>query len=101
MLILYPKTSKVIISHKISEKHNGREVFYIKSCTFCNIHRKKPVLKSLFNKIYQKESPTQVFSCEYGKIFKSIYFVNICERLFERFPTGTNITIVTSHTGSK
>ena len=32
------------------------------------------MLESLFNKVYQKETPTQMFSCEYCKIFKSIYF---------------------------
>ena len=62
---------------------------------------KTPVLESLFSKVYYKESATQVFSCQYGKIFKSIYFVNIFERLFERFPTRTNNTVVTSHIGSE
>ena len=44
-----------------------------------------PVLESLFDKVadlkapvceslYYKETPTQVFSCEYRKIFKSTYF---------------------------
>ena len=36
---------------------------------------KTPVLESLFNKVYKKEFPAQVFCCEYDKIFKSIYFV--------------------------
>ena len=59
------------------------------------------MFESPFNKVYYKDSPTQVFSYEYGKTFKSIYFVNICERLFERFPTGTNNTVVPSHLGSE
>ena len=59
------------------------------------------MLESLFSKVHYKESPMQVSPCEYGKIFKSIYFVNICERLFERFPTGTNNTVVPSHLGSE
>ena len=49
--------------------------------TVINIHRKTPVLESLFNKVaglkacnYIKETPTQVFSCEYYKIFKNTYF---------------------------
>ena len=28
------------------------------------------MLEILFNKIYQKEAPTQVFSCECGEMFK-------------------------------
>ena len=35
---------------------------------------KTPVLESLFNKILLKGTPTQVFSCEYCKIFKNTYF---------------------------
>ena len=35
-----------------------------------NIHRETPVLKSLFN----KETTTRAFSCEYCKIFKNTYF---------------------------
>ena len=35
---------------------------------------KTPVLKSLFNKLYQKETPAQVFSCEYCEIFKNRFF---------------------------
>ena len=59
------------------------------------------MLGSLFIKVYYNGSPTQVFFYEYGKIFKSNYFVNICERLFQRFPTGTNNTVVPSHLGSE
>ena len=43
----------ILSSHKIYEKYEKkRDVFYIKSCTetFPNIHRKTPVLVSLFNK---------------------------------------------------
>ena len=40
------------------------------------MQRKTPVLESLFNKLaglqlYQKETPTQVFSCKYYEIFKN------------------------------
>ena len=55
-----------------------------KSCSlksFCNIRKKISVLKSVFNKVqaeglqlYWKETPRQVFSCEYCEIFKSAYF---------------------------
>ena len=40
------------------------------SLKFCNIHGKTPVLESL----YYKETPTQVFFCEYCKMFKNTYF---------------------------
>ena len=42
----------ILSSHKIYEKYKKRDVFYIKNCTetFPNIHRKTPVLVSLFNK---------------------------------------------------
>ena len=41
---------------------------------FCNIHRKTPVLESLFNCIFIKKSLQHVFSCEYCEIFKNTYF---------------------------
>ena len=52
-----------------------------------NIHRKTPVLEPLFNKVIglkacnfiEKETPTQVFSCEYCKIFNNSLFI---EHLF-------------------
>ena len=59
------------------------EVFCRKSCSqnLRNIHRKTPVLETLFNKaaglglqFYRKEIPTQVFSCKYFEIFKNTYF---------------------------
>ena len=37
----------------------------------CNVHRKTLVLESLFNKV----AGLQVFSCEYCKIAKSIFFI--------------------------
>ena len=39
-----------------------------------HIHRKTPVLKYLFNKFYEKETPAQVFSCEYRESFKGSFF---------------------------
>ena len=43
--ILYQDIQGILLSHKISEKCNERDVFYIKSW-------KTPVLVSLFNKVY-------------------------------------------------
>ena len=47
-----------------------------------NIHMETPVLESLFNKaaglpvckFIKKETPIQVFSCDYCKVFKKTYF---------------------------
>ena len=48
------------------------------SWKFRSIHRKTLALESLFNKIADlkagKETPTQVLSCKYCKIFKNIFF---------------------------
>ena len=49
---------------------------------FRNIHRKAPLLDSFLKKVgglqicnfIQKETPTQVFSCEYYEIFKNTLF---------------------------
>ena len=56
-------------------------MFYKESCSqkFCNIHRNTPVSESLINKVVglhfiKKETPTQVFFCEYCEIFKNTYF---------------------------
>ena len=35
---------------------------------------KTPVLEPLFNKVAGLKDPTQVFSCEYGEIFKNTNF---------------------------
>ena len=53
------------------------------SSKFLDIHQKISVLKSIFNTVRglkagnfdKKETPTQVFSCEYHKIFKSNCFI--------------------------
>ena len=55
---------------------------------FCNIHRKTPVLESLFNKglqLYYKETPTQAFSRENYEIFKNTYFKDHLKRLLLSF----------------
>ena len=39
-----------------------------------HIYRKTPVLRSLFKKLYLKETPAQVFSCEYCGSFKKSFF---------------------------
>ena len=53
------------------------------SSKFLDIHQKISVLKSIFNTVRglkagnfdKKETPTQVFSCEYHKIFKNSCFI--------------------------
>ena len=53
------------------------------SYKFPDIHQKISVLKSLFNTVRdlkarnfnKKETPTQVFSCEYHKVFKNTCFI--------------------------
>ena len=49
---------------------------------FCKIYRKAPVLESLFNEVADlslqlqwKETPAEVFSCEFYEIFKKISFI--------------------------
>ena len=52
------------------------------SYKFPNIHKKISVLETIFNKVtglkacnfIKKETPTQVFSCEYHKMFENICF---------------------------
>ena len=49
------------------------------SLKFRNIQRETPVFDSFFNNVpglqlYQHETPTQVFCCEYCKIFKNNFF---------------------------
>ena len=39
------------------------------------------MLESLSNKVYKKDTSTQVFSCEYGVILKAPGLKNIYERL--------------------
>ena len=39
-------------------------------------HRNTPVLETLFNKVYWKETPTQVLSYEICEIFKNTSFEN-------------------------
>ena len=54
--------------------------------SFFNIPSKTPVLETLFNKVaglklYWKEIPAQVFSCEYCEILKSGIFTEYLRRL--------------------
>ena len=66
------------------QKKEPPEVFCKKKVLFkkfYKIHRKKPVLESLFNKVQTfrattllKSALTQVFSCEYCKTFKNTSF---------------------------
>ena len=61
-------------------------MFHKKECSskFCKIHKKTPVsepLVKLPGRGKKKRVRYQVFSCEFCKIFKSIYLQNICRRL--------------------
>ena len=50
-------------------------IFRIKkrcSQKFCKFHRKTPILKSLFNKVADQETQTQMFSCGVYEIFKNL-----------------------------
>ena len=75
------------------KRSNSCSQIYLKTgvfLRFCNIRRKTPVLDSLFNKVAElkacvfikKETPTQEFSCEYCKIFKSSFLQNTCSLYF-------------------
>ena len=68
---------------------------------FLDIHKKIYVLKSLFNTVRglkacnfnKKDTPTQVFSCEYHKIFKNSFFMEHLQwlllNIFEEFLVQT------------
>ena len=58
-----------------------------------NIHRKTPVLESLFNELYEKETPTRVFSCEYYEIFKDSFFTELIGWLFLHIYKGIAKTL--------
>ena len=81
-LYLCSKTSKSLqqnISASLSEAALRRCSPKQLLLKLCNIHRKTPALESLFSKLYQKQTPTRVFSREYCEIFK--------ERFFHRTPS--------------
>ena len=98
-----PESSIIMISERYYEK----QVFYKKSCIkHFAIFTGKHLCWSIFLiKFIKKKFQHIGFSHEYCKIFKSIFreikrfsiLQKICERLFERFSTGTNNIIVTSH----
>ena len=102
----YGKTSETVV---IDYQKQSPEVFYkkavIKIC--CNTHRKhlcyslfliklqtfRPatLLKRNFNtQLYQKETPTQVFSCEYFKIFRNTYFEEHQQKAASGLFSGTS-----------
>ena len=65
----------MISSVKTLEKCNEKEVSIKKLClNISQYSQGTPVLEYVFNKVYSKETQTQVFSCKYCKIFKSICF---------------------------
>ena len=64
---------------KMFKKESFTDVLQNKcSEIFRNVHRKIPALRSLFNpeglQLYLKETPTQVFPCEYYDMFKNTSF---------------------------
>ena len=48
-----------------------------------------------------KNLQNRSFPVNMARFLRASFLLNICERLFERFPTGTNNTVVTSHLGSE
>ena len=54
-----------------------KEVFL----TISEISQGKTVLEPLLKNVYQKEAPTQVFSCEISEILRTPVLKTICERL--------------------
>ena len=81
----------ILSSHKISEKYNERDVFYIKSCISQHSQENTCVV-SLFKKNLQ----TRCFPVNMTRVLRASIFQNFCERLFERFPIGTNNTVIAS-----
>ena len=59
------------------------------SLKFHKFHRKTHVLKSRFN----KDTPTQVFSCEIAGFSRAPVLKNICERLFLSFSEHLQVTV--------
>ena len=85
--------------HKHSKKH-AVEVFKEKNCSekFRSIHRKTPVLESLFSKVtglktcnfIKNRLQQSCFTLNIEKNFKNTYVKNICERLLLH-PQSVNI----------
>ena len=65
-LVEYQRVPREVVVRRCSSK----QLFLI----LRHIYRKTPVLKYLFNKLYSKETPAQVFTCEYREIFKESFF---------------------------
>ena len=71
--------TKFSMQYVTTIRTNRSQVFFeIGVLKVCNIYRKMPVLESLFSKVASleayKETPTQMFSCEYCELFKKILF---------------------------
>ena len=75
----------MLLAH-VGKRSNSRSQMFSKTGVLKNFAiftGKKPVLKPLFGKVsglkgcvfIQKETPTQVFFCEYYKIFKNSFFI--------------------------
>ena len=100
--ILYPKKSKEFYHHKKFRK-SEKEVFCKKSVfKYFAIFTGKYLCWSLFLiKFIKKKHQHRCFSVNIARFLRASILQNICERLFERFSTGTNNIIVTSHIGSE
>ena len=78
--IVIDKEKKILCNNSFRNRLTAITIIYylhfvsLKYSLSPNILRKAPVLESLFNSLYLKETPTQVFSCEYCKIFKNSFF---------------------------
>ena len=67
---------------------------------FLNIHKKRSVLESLFNKVtglmacsfIKKETPAQVFSCEY-KVFENGWRISKSSFTWNKFYDSTNMNV--------
>ena len=64
MRILIANIDKVLTKYRNSHRSHH----------FPKFRRRKPVLESVFNKVYLKETPAQVFSGEICENFKNTYF---------------------------
>ena len=53
-----------------------QKLFYKKGASkkFLKVHRKVPTLESFFFNFIKKETPTQVFSCEFCQILRTPVF---------------------------
>ena len=68
---------------------------------FATFTRKHPCWCLFLIKIIKNNLQPKCFPVNMARVLRVSILQNICERLFECFPTGTNNTVVTSHIGSE